>query len=38
MTGNKPIARDTRIGVIAALCFAVLGVSPVLAQSESSNN
>ncbi len=36
MTGNKPIARDTRIGVIAALCFAVLGVSPVLAQSESS--
>ena len=36
MTAIKPIARDTRIGVIAALCFAVLGVSPVLAQSESS--
>ncbi len=36
MTGNQPSARDTRIGVIAALCFAVLGVSPVLAQSGSS--
>jgi hypothetical protein len=36
MTGNQPSARRTRIGVIAALCLAVVGVSPVLAQSESS--
>ena len=36
MTRNQSIARDARIGVIAALCFAVFGVSPVLAQTESS--
>jgi hypothetical protein len=36
MTKNQSMARDTRIGVIAALCFAVFGVSPILAQSDSS--
>ena len=36
MVGTQPSTRDTRIGVIAALCFAVFGVSPVLAQTESS--
>jgi len=36
MTKNKPKARDTRIFVIVMLCFAVLHVSPVLAQTDSS--
>jgi hypothetical protein len=36
MKGSQYIARNTRIRVIAALCFAVFGVSPVLAQTESS--
>jgi hypothetical protein len=36
MPRNQSIARDTRMGVIAALLFAVLGISPVLAQTDSS--
>jgi hypothetical protein len=36
MARNQSIARDIRIGVIAVLCFAVLGISPVLAQTDSS--
>jgi hypothetical protein len=36
MTRNQSIARDTRIGVIAALCFAFFGISSVLAQTDSS--
>ncbi len=36
MTKNQSIAGDTRIDVIAALCLAVFGISPVLAQTESS--
>jgi hypothetical protein len=36
MTKNESKARDTRISVIAALCLTVLGVSPVLAQTDSS--
>jgi hypothetical protein len=36
MKGSQYIARNTRIRVIAALCFAVFGVSPVLGQTESS--
>ena len=36
MIRNQFIARDTRICVIAALCFAIFTVNPVLAQGESS--
>jgi hypothetical protein len=36
MTKNESKARGTRIFVIAALCFTVIDVSPVLAQTESS--
>jgi len=36
MPRNQSIVRDTRTGVIATLCFAVFGVSPVLAQTDSS--
>ena len=36
MTRNQSIAHDTRISVIAALCFAIFTVKPVLAQGESS--
>jgi hypothetical protein len=36
MTRNQSIAHDTRISVIAALCFAIFTVNPVLAQGESS--
>jgi len=36
MTKNESKARDTRIFVIAALCFTVIDVSPVLAQTDSS--
>ena len=36
MTKNESKVRDTRIFVIAALCFTVFGVGPVLAQTDSS--
>jgi len=36
MTRNQSIARETRIGVIAIFCCAIFGISPVLAQTESS--
>jgi hypothetical protein len=36
MARNQSIVRDTRIAVIAALCFAVFGISPALAQTDSS--
>jgi hypothetical protein len=36
MTKNETEVRDTRISVIAALCIAVFGVSPVLAQTDCS--
>ena len=36
MKRNQFIARDTRIVVIAALCFTILSVDPVLAQTDSS--
>jgi hypothetical protein len=36
VTKHETTVRDTRISVIAALCIAVLGVSPVLAQTDSS--
>ena len=36
MARNQSIARDIRIGVIGALCFAIFGISPVLAQTDSS--
>ena len=36
MTKNRSLVRDTRSGVIAALCLVVFGVSPVLAQTDST--
>jgi hypothetical protein len=36
MKGNQYIARNTRIGVIAALFFAIFTVNPALAQTDSS--
>ncbi len=36
MARNQFIFCDTRIGVIAALFFAIFTVNPVLAQTESS--
>jgi len=36
MAKNESITRDTRIIVIAALCFAIFTVNPVLAQTDSS--
>jgi len=36
MARNQSIAHRARIGVIAALCFTVFGVGPVLAQTDSS--
>jgi hypothetical protein len=36
MKGNQFIARNTRIGVIAALFFAIFTVNPALAQTESA--
>ena len=38
MAKNQFIAHDTRIGVIAALCFLIFGGSPALAQTESSSS
>lgn len=36
MARNRSITRDTPIRVIAAFCIAMLGLSPALAQTESS--
>ena len=38
MTKTRSLVRDTRSGAIAALCLVVLGVSPALAQIESSES
>jgi len=36
MDQYQPSTRDTRIGVIAALCFTVFAISPAFAQTDSS--
>ncbi len=38
MTKTHSLVRDTRSGVIAALCLVVFGVCPALAQTESSES
>ena len=38
MTKTRSLVRDTRSGVIAALCLVIFGVSPALAQTESSES
>jgi len=38
MDQYQPSTRDTRIGVIAALCFTVFAISPAFAQTDSSSN